>query len=152
MPPKPSLLEDSLGRIVHFAERALVNRLQRNFRSHGFDITAEQWRVLITLWRRDGRSQKELAEQTGKDKGSICRLIHSLEQRNLVVRIPDRADGRVNLIYLTPMGKRIRKDIIQLAEKTLVEAQADIEASDIRLCKQVLTRVSENLADGVSNK
>ena len=81
-------IENALGRLIYIAERSLVNRLQRNFRSSGYAITAEQWRVLITLWNQDGQTQQELAEKTVKDKGNITRLINILKKAAWLFEYP----------------------------------------------------------------
>ena len=91
-------LNNSLGYLVNHAARTLVNGLSKNFAEAGWDVTAEQWRVLVNLWDKDGRTQQELSQATGKKKTSITRLIHGMEKRNLVVRVPDQRDRRQNLI------------------------------------------------------
>jgi len=136
---------DPFGRLIYQMERAMVNRLQRNFRSSGLNITAKQWRVLNSLWNQDGQTQQELAEKTQKDKGNMARLINGLEKQNYVVRIPNHADGRSKLIYLTQKGKEVQKELIPIAKTTLSEAQQNITERDLDLCKKVLQQALENL-------
>ena len=136
---------DSLGRIIHHSNRALSNRLQRNFCEAGYEVTVEQWRILISLDARDGQNQQELSESTGKDKTGITRIIDGLEKRNLVVRIPNRADGRQKLVYLTPKSKRMQKGLIAVVQKTLSEAQEGIPERHLEICKDVLVAVIENI-------
>ena len=138
-------LEDPFGKLVNITGRLLVNRLQRNFQSSGYDISAEQWRVLMVLWNQDGQTQQELSEKTGKDKGNITRLISALEKRNILVRIPNHADGRSKLIYLTKKGMDYQKALIPIAQKTLNEARENIPKEDMELCISVLEKVISNL-------
>ena len=140
-------LDESLGYIMSRAARALLNRLNRNFVEAGHDVTAEQWRILVHLWHQDGQRQQQLADTICQDKTSTTRLINGLEKRNLVVRIPDTIDRRQKLIYLTPKGKELQKDLIRLAQKTLDEAQQGIEPAHIDICKNVLQRVYRNLSN-----
>jgi DNA-binding MarR family transcriptional regulator len=140
-------VEDPFGKFVHLTERLLVNRLQRNFRAAGYSITAEQWHVLINLWEQDGQTQQQLSEKTEKDKGNITRLISGLEKRNILVRIPNYSDGRSKLIYLTSKGKEYQKALIQIAQKTLYQAQANIPNNEIDICNSVLQKVVNNLRD-----
>lgn len=142
---KKPVIEDAFGKLVYQTERLLVIRLQRNFKLSGHRITAEQWRVLINLWHKDGQTQQELAEKAFKDKGNTTRLINSLEDSNIVVRIPNHADRRSNLIYLTSKGKTYLNALIPIAQKTLEEAQIDIPQEEMELCKSVLNRVILNL-------
>ncbi len=138
-------IDRSFGTIVHWAERALINRLQQNFEAGGFDITVEQWRVLVNLWNREGQSQRELAEVAHKDKTGITRILHGMEKRDLVVRIPDRVDQRNKLIYLTRKGREFQQALVHYTRKTLEEALQGVSAEDTEVCKAVLTRVIRNL-------
>jgi len=138
-------IDGSFGTIVHWAERALINRLQQNFGAAGFDITVEQWRVLVNLWNREGQSQRELAEATHKDKTGITRILHGMERRDLVVRIPDKADQRNKLIYLTRKGRELQKALVQYTQKTLDEALGGLSEEETEACKAVLSRVIRNL-------
>ncbi len=101
--------------------------------------------LLINLWKHDGLTQQELSEKTGKDKGNMTRMISGLEKRNLVVRIPNHADGRSKLIYLTNKGKVCQKALIPIAQKTLGEAQWQIPEKDVKLYKSVLKQIVKNL-------
>lgn len=145
--PDKYKLENSLGYIMGRAARGLGARLNRNFAEAGYDVTCEQWGVLINLWRKNGQSQHELTATACKDKTSVTRLIDGLEKRNLVVRTPDKVDRRQKLIYLTNQGKKFQKELLHIVEKTLDEAQQNIPARDMETCKKVLTRVYENLID-----
>ena len=138
-------ITDPFGRLLNLARSALVHRLTSNFRSLGYDITAEQWRVLMILWHKDGQTQQELSEQAGKDKGNITRMISNLEKKNILVRIPNHADGRSKLIYLTKKGMDCRKALNPIVNKTLKEAQESIPKEEMELCKSVLKKVFDNL-------
>jgi DNA-binding MarR family transcriptional regulator len=140
-------LENSLGYMMGRAARSMGARLNHNFTEAGYDITCEQWGVLVNLWRNNGQSQQELAGTTCKDKTSMTRLIDGLERRNLVVRTPDKVDRRQKLIYLTNNGKKFQQELLHIVEKTLNEAQQNVPAKDMDICKKVLCRVYENLTD-----
>jgi len=140
-------LNSSLGYLVYRAGRALVNGLSKSFTAAGYDVTVEQWRVMVNLWKRDGQTQQELSQATGKKKTSITRLIHGMEKRNLVVRVPDKNDRRHNLIYLTHKGKQLQNDLMALAQHNLAIAQTGIAPRDLEQCKKVLSRVIGNLQE-----
>lgn len=140
-------LNDSLGYIVGRATRSLGTRLNRNFTDAGYDVTCEQWGVLVNLWNRNGQTQQELASMTCKDKTSMTRLIDGLEKRKIVVRTPDKVDRRQKHIYLTEKGKAFQQELVKIVRKTLAEAQGDIDPADLTVCKKVLSRVYENLTD-----
>jgi DNA-binding MarR family transcriptional regulator len=128
------------------ASTAIARHLQKKFNNAGINLTIEQWSVLYQLWKEDGRSQQELCNATFRDKPSITRLVDNLEKLNLVKRVADERDRRINKIYLTKNAGRLEIDTMQLAEETLMEALEGVSPDQIELCKEVLQRVYENLS------
>jgi len=139
-------LEDSLGYVMGRAARSLGTRLNHNFTVAGYDVTCEQWGVLVNLWHKNGQTQQDLAGMTCKNKTSMTRLIDGLEKRKIVVRTPDKVDRRQKHIYLTDKGKEFQQELLKIVQKTLAEAQDRINAKDMAVCKKVLGRIYENLA------
>ncbi|MFL5741911.1 MAG: MarR family winged helix-turn-helix transcriptional regulator [Flavisolibacter sp.] len=127
------------------ASTAIARRLQKKFNSASVNLTIEQWSVLYQLWKEDGKSQQELCNATFRDKPSITRLIDNLEKLNLVKRVSDEKDRRINKVFLTRNAQKLEEDTMQLAEQTLNEALEGVPAEQIDLCKQVLQRVYDNL-------
>jgi len=121
--------------------------LNRSFTKAGHDVTTEQWRLLRCLQRRDGQRQQDLANFVHKDKTLITRIIDSMEKRDLVVRVPDRLDRRQKLIYLTNKGKRLQEELMQIAQKTSLEAQQGIKEEHLDIFTNVLTKIQDNLSN-----
>lgn len=68
---------------------------------HEYDLTLAQFDVLVALYFTEELTQQELAERLLVTKGNICGLLDRLERRNLVQRVPDPDDKRVNRTSLT---------------------------------------------------
>src|SRR3982750_191111 len=127
------------------ASIAIARRLQKKFNQAGINLTIEQWSVLYQLWKEDGKSQQELCNATFRDKPSITRLIDNLEKLNLVKRVSDEKDRRINKVYLTRHAMELQVQTMQLGEETLNEALEGVPADQIDLCKTVLQKVYDNL-------
>lgn len=138
-----SCLKSSLGYLLNSAQSTVQRKLLHAFKDAGYDITVEQWTVLVHLWEQDGVSQQELSLATGKDNASICRLIDSLEKRHLVVRIPNKSDRRINDIHTTSTAKSIRMDLVKIAEDTFSEILNDVNQVDKETFYTVLRLLSE---------
>ena len=67
----------------------------------------------------------ELAQAVEVRTPSAVALVDSLVERGFARRRPDRHDGRVSVVELTPAGRRI----LRRAEQRLVEAFDEIAAS-----------------------
>jgi DNA-binding MarR family transcriptional regulator len=128
------------------ASTAIARRLQKKFNQAGINLTIEQWSVLYQLWKEDGKSQQELCNATFRDKPSITRLIDNLEKLNLVKRVSDDKDRRINKVFLSKQALKLQEDTMQLAEETLNEALDGVPADQVDLCKEVLQKVYDNLS------
>lgn len=138
------VIEESVGYIMGRATRTLGALVTHNFTAAGYDVTCEQWAVLVNLGKKNGQSQQELAGLTCKDKTSITRLIDNMEKHSLVVRIPDKSDKRQKLIYLAKKGKDLQEKLVLVIQKTLQKAQKSIKTNDLETCKKVLNQIYEN--------
>ena len=136
---------DSLATLLNKTTRALSTRLQSIFTHAGFNVTSEQWMILILLWGEDGRSPYQIAEIIGKDRAAVTRLIDGLERRNLVVRMNDKKDRRQKQVCLTPQGKDMEKNLIPLGLSNIKHAQTGISSKELEVCKEVLRKIFKNL-------
>jgi DNA-binding MarR family transcriptional regulator len=127
------------------ASTAIGRRLQKNFKQAGIEITIEQWSVLYHLWKEDGMSQQQLCDATFRDKPSITRLVDNLEKLKLVKRNASKEDRRKNLIVLSPEGKQLEEECMEVANITLNEALQGVTHGQIEIAKEVLQMVYDNL-------
>jgi MarR family transcriptional regulator, organic hydroperoxide resistance regulator len=146
MPTFIEYTKRSFGHKVYKSARLINHRLGRNFKESNFEITTEQWKILLYLWREDGQTQNSLAISTGKDEPSVSRIINTMVKHNLVIRCHHPKDRRTNLIYLTETGKNIKEDLMALGGKTNSEATQGIELEELAICIRVLDKVIENLS------
>lgn len=127
------------------ASTAIARRLQKKFNGEVLNLTIEQWSVLYHLWKEDGLSQQELCNATFRDKPSITRLVDNLEKLELVKRVPDEKDRRINKVYITRNAAKLQEATMALAEETLNEALEGVPPEHIDICKNVLQKVYDNL-------
>lgn len=137
---------NSLGHKTNQAARLITHQLGRNFKENNYDITTEQWKILLYLWREDGQTQNSLASSTGKDEPSVSRLINNMVKNDLVQRRSHPVDRRTNLIYLTEKGKSLREGLMTIGEKTNSESIEGIKPEDLKICIRVLDQVIKNLS------
>lgn len=127
------------------ASTAIARRLQKKFNGEVLNLTIEQWSVLYHLWKEDGISQQELCNATFRDKPSITRLVDNLEKLDLVKRVPDSKDRRINKVFITKNALRLQEQTMALAEQTLNESLEGVPPEHIEICKAVLQKVYDNL-------
>lgn len=81
------------------------------------DVTEQQWRVIRVLAERGTIDASEVAARAFILAPSLTRMIRSLEQRGLITRRKDRADGRRVLLALTPAGRAVIDDVVPAAQR-----------------------------------
>ncbi len=106
---RPKIELDLLNqRLGYFVRRAQVWIFQDFIgRLASIDISPAQFSVLVVVDANRGLSQAELAGTLGIERARLVRLLHRLEQRGLIQRLPSSADGRRHALRLTRDGQRV---------------------------------------------
>nr|WP_321401644.1 MarR family transcriptional regulator [uncultured Desulfobacter sp.] len=138
------IIDQSIGYLVGRLSRAIIKRLSKKFQDAGFDISYEQWSVLVHLYREDGQTQQALARTAVKDKAAVTRLLNGLEKKNIVLRIPDRNDKRSNFVYLTNKAKEIKPHLVGFVEEMLDEAAQGLDPEEMDRCRTTINRIFSN--------
>ena len=139
------VIDSSIAYLVGRTSRSIIKRLGKKFADSSFDVSYEQWSILVHLYRKDGQTQQELARVAIKDKAAITRLLNILEKKNIVLRIPDRHDKRSKLVYLTNKAKSFKPDIIAVVKELLIEAEHGISQEEMTYCKNTLNKIFSNI-------
>jgi DNA-binding MarR family transcriptional regulator len=139
------ILEEALGfwvARVYLASRA---ELYRRFKAHGVELTPEQWMVLVRLWQAEGQTQTDLASRTFRDLPTMSRILATMERTGLVSRKADPEDRRARLVYLTPLGRSLRKSLVSEARSMVDSMLHGIPEAEVGRTRKTLQRVLENL-------
>jgi DNA-binding MarR family transcriptional regulator len=134
-----------LGFQISYTSKLMQNKLQSHFKNAGYDVTFEQWTVLLALWIRDGRTQQELSAETKRDQTSLSRLLDNMVRKNLIVRVQNPANRRTNLIYLTHKGRELEQPLFEQAEKLNHLAVKGIDENELARFNDVLERIIDNM-------
>lgn len=126
LPKDPSnrLLRDlahSLPMLLLRTREAVVQRFRAVLSRHG--LTEQQWRILRALDGREGLEISLLAEQCQILPPSMSGILKRMEQRGLVLRKTNQADGRSILVTLTEDSQALVEQI----KPEIVEVYAEIE-------------------------
>jgi DNA-binding MarR family transcriptional regulator len=130
--------------IVHFRFKQYISSI---FTKYGFNLTPEQYLVMDTLWDDGVMSQQELAQRLNKDKNSITKLIDALEKKNLVVRVPDTLDRRLNKIHFTDHSLTLKERITEIALDSTNKIIKDIPEDDLKTFVKVLLKMADNMEE-----
>lgn len=103
-----SELNPHIGQLLRDAFRRFEEELAAALASprKQFDVRPVHDAVLAYL-DRDGTRASVLADRARLSRQAITQLVDELEERGVVVRLPDPADGRAKVIQYTPEALKI---------------------------------------------
>lgn len=134
---------DRLAHLIKDATRAFMRSLQVRLAKAG--VAIGHWAFLRVLWDRDGLTQRELSIKAGVMEPTTLIALRSMEQLGYITR--EHADGnKKNLhVYLTPVGKRLKRQLIPLAEEVNSLAVSGLSEKDLTGVRRSLLVMIENL-------
>ncbi|PYI56918.1 MarR family winged helix-turn-helix transcriptional regulator [Paenibacillus flagellatus] len=138
-------LEKYIGVMVHRADLKLNNYYQKVVQP--FDITVDQWEILVVLWEKEGITQKELAERLVRDQTNVGRMLFKLEKKGFVRRVTDDTDRRAMRVYLTPKGREVREDILAPSIEAYNKTIAGLSEEDVDAFRRILAVMYDNVKD-----
>lgn len=122
-------------------KKCFFDKLQEN----GINITPEQYLVMDILWEKSSISQQNIADIIQKDKNSVTKIIDSLEKKNLVIRVVDKNDRRINKIELTEEGFALEKITTEVAINFMNDVVKNIDTKDLDTFVNVMRQIKNNL-------
>jgi DNA-binding MarR family transcriptional regulator len=106
-----------------------------------FSLSPVQCHVLHLIEPGAPIPMRRLAEALSCDASNVTGLVDRLEQRGLVQRLPAAGDRRVKVLDLTPVGIRIRTQLLSRTtdrSHALARLSADEQRTLIRLLEKLL--------------
>lgn len=136
---------DRLAHLVRDAGRAYTRALQVRLAKH--DVPFGHWTFLRILWEKDGITQRELSDRAGVMEPTTFAAIKNMEALGYVTR-RQLLDNKKNMyVFLTPLGRSLKKKLIPLAEETNHVSIQGVSAADIQTTRHVLLAILNNLAN-----
>lgn len=79
----------------------------------GYGVTMATGYVLLNIDQENGTPSTALGPKMGMEATSLSRILKGMEEKGLIERKPNPADGRGVLVYLTDFGIEKRQDAKQ---------------------------------------
>jgi DNA-binding MarR family transcriptional regulator len=133
---EPFAVSSLAGEIEFLAARALsIGSALANRRLESLGLRVRSYSVLSLACEVSPPSQRQLAEFLRLDPSQIVALVDGLEQSGLVMRSPDPADRRSNIISATDDGRAVfarAHHAVQQAESEALQALSPAEREQLR--------------------
>lgn len=99
--------------------------------------------ALISLDPEEGTPSTTLGPKMGIEATSVSRTLKSMEERGLIERRSNPADGRSVLIYLTPYGREMREYSKSIVHAFDTAVKDNISQEDLK----TFTNVAQSIID-----
>lgn len=134
-------IEESIGCVTNHSAMAARNYLTRQLALNGIDMTIEQFKVMVVLWKEGTSTQQNIADFVGKDKTSVTRLIAGLEKRSLIQRTTACQDKRCNHVTLTAQGIALEKPTMNVLAEAAQYMHQGIDPNELAITLRVLKQM-----------
>ena len=135
--------DQSIGHLTSKTSKKIIHYV--NSKLEKFDLTTEQWAVLLRLSKQDKINQKLLAALSGKDQPTLTRILDILMRKALIERHPSSEDRRSFSVHITNKGLVLTKKVAPLLEDVFKDLLNDISDEKLNIYTEVLLHIDENI-------
>lgn len=135
------LLEDSLGFQVNMTANAMKNRFNNFLKPYG--LTSEQYVIMKSIDENPDITPTHLSEITFKDKTTIARMINTLVNNEMLIRIPKQGDRRAYEIRWSSKGEKIMNEIIPVTEDIISKLRSQFDADELNTFLRILETLKQ---------
>lgn len=134
----------NIARVGLLLRRELIQALTE------YDITPEQWQVLVILYGSERPlTQSELINHTYQDRHSMSKLLKRLENKEWIIRKKGEVDTRSVLVGITDEGRLMKEKIQQ-------KLSAQVRANSFSNCtsdeKEIVMNVMKKMRCTMGDK
>lgn len=135
---------------IDYVLRATWQAVSRmyNEEANKYGATMATGFVLLSIDKENGTPSTALGPKMGMEATSLTRTLKSMEERGLIIRKKNPADGRGVLIYLTDFGKEKR----ELSKNTVLKFNESVRNTIAPEKLLHFMEVSETINDMIADK
>lgn len=137
-------ISETLGYLL--AQTCKVHRGKAQEYLSQIGLHTGQEMFLLRLWRRDGQTQTELADEICVQPATVTRMIDRLTRVGLVERRADEEDRRVSRVYLTENGRALQHSVEDVWHELEQQSFARLTFEEQVLLRRLLLQVYDNLS------
>jgi DNA-binding MarR family transcriptional regulator len=135
-------LDDSVGYLVKRVRMVFAAAVDREMSE--YDISYDQWGVLLAMARRQCDTAALLSREMCCDTGAMTRMIDRLEAKGLVNRTRSADDRRVVRLALTETGQALADKLPAVMVRVLNRHLVGFSKAEVAQLTSFLRRILEN--------
>jgi DNA-binding MarR family transcriptional regulator len=131
---------------LSITSNAVSDLIARAYRGR-FALKIPEWRLMAVLGESPSATQRELVAATAMDKVTVNRASKALEDRGLIGRAPNAADGRSHHLALTETGRELYEQIVPLALSVEAELEKILGSGEAKALETMLAQLRARVAE-----
>lgn len=131
---------------LSITSNAVSDLIARAYRGR-FALKIPEWRLMAVLGELPLATQRELVAATAMDKVTVNRASKALEDRGLIGRAPNAADGRSHHLALTETGRELYEQIVPLALSVEAELEKILGSGEAKALENMLAQLRARVAE-----
>ncbi|NQX57958.1 MarR family winged helix-turn-helix transcriptional regulator [Paenibacillus qinlingensis] len=133
------------GFLVHRTDLKMTNFFTKRLKQ--YEVTPEQWGIILVLDTERATSQKELAEAIDRDQTTVVRMIYSLEKKAIVRRIQNDSDKRSHNLFLSDKGMSLKTKLLPIVTEAHDHITQYLSSDEIEHLHELLSKLYESVKD-----
>ncbi|QUL57476.1 MarR family transcriptional regulator [Paenibacillus tritici] len=138
----PSSPHQFLGFLLGSTHRRISGGFARALKP--YDITPEQWSVLLMICDQSGINQKEVAAAAAKDQPTTARIVELLLKKGFISKSTNPEDRRAFQLYATEEGRSLIVNTLELEQQTINTAVAGLNPQQLEDLRSMLEQIYHN--------
>lgn len=108
-----------------------------------YDLTGSQFKVLMVLYKMPANTvrQVDIEERFSMTNPTVTGLIHMLEAKNLVKKMPNPNDKRSKVLVLTDQALEKKDELLMLADHIEQQMTAKLTAEEYSQLASLLNKM-----------
>lgn len=130
---------------LSITSNAVSDLIARAYRGK-FALKIPEWRLMAVLGEVASATQRELVVSTAMDKVTVNRASKALEERELIGRAPNMADGRSHHLTLTTTGRELYDQIVPMALSIEAQLATVLGSGEAKMLEAMLAKLRSQAA------
>jgi DNA-binding MarR family transcriptional regulator len=130
-----------ISKVRDRAHSFIIRELEKN---HIRGLVPSHGAILSHLFKKDGVSMKELAEEICRDKSTVTVLINKLVSSGYVRKQQSEDDQRIFNVYLTAKGELLKPEFDIVSQKLIERTFSDINQKEAEIIVKGLEKMLRN--------
>lgn len=144
-------LESFLPYRLNQAAERVSQRFAAQYRLR-YRMTRPEWRAMAAIGTYDRMTATEIGANSSMHKTKVSRAVRALEEKRWLKRSEHAEDRRVEHLELTPAGKRIYAEMIELAKAYEQELVTLLGASGMQQLEAGLASIEVKMASETNRR